>query len=620
MSVLATCDKSKGCDTQKNLNHESTNWPFWESYVLPIIVEHTMNGATGHSFRAISLPVIVLIALVVHGPLLIMQLPAGSFDANFHIFFASHYAQHWFSPWNEKWFAGFSQTTYPPLTHQWIALLSKVVGLNFGYALVQLTALLLLPVGVYRFGRLWVDERSATYAAVGSIFLGAVSFMVYQAGQLATVAATALYLNALPYFYEWSLFAQWRSLAKGLAMSLAAAAAHHVSLIFGLVFFAVPVLGLAILDARAEPANRRATGVLWRAAGFAALAGIGIGVLLLPYWISLVRHPVHQVPIPHDSRNNFLLNSITAVNYFVIPYGALLLALPLVVVRGMSSRRLRPLVLGLWLAFIFGLGGTTPLPRWLLGRAFDILTFERFTFWATLLAMPIAGLLIAKLLDRFGNKGMAGLALASVATLGAALAWAANNPYRPASVLDVKPVISFLNRDGHGSYRYLTLGFGSALAKVSTYADASSVDGDYNSARLLPEMTRHGSAQLTNAKFYGTSGMESLRDMLKHANRYGLKYIFVHDAYYEPLLTFSGWRKIETYGGGEITAWSKDDVPPAHEIASDAMPARWEGLMWGILPVASSLLVILLEVLWPASRWAIKRPDTPVYARARSVA
>src|SRR2546429_2007362 len=49
-----------------------------------------------------------------------MQLPAGSFDTNFHIFFASHYAHHWFDPWNEKWFAGFSQTTYPPLTHQWI--------------------------------------------------------------------------------------------------------------------------------------------------------------------------------------------------------------------------------------------------------------------------------------------------------------------------------------------------------------------------------------------------------------------------------------------------------------------------------------------------------------------
>ena len=90
---------------------------------------------------------IVLLALAVHGPLLLMQLPANSYDANTHIFFAGHYANHWFNPWNEKWFAGMSQTTYPPLTHQWIALFSHIMGLTGAYMLVQLIVILLLPVG-----------------------------------------------------------------------------------------------------------------------------------------------------------------------------------------------------------------------------------------------------------------------------------------------------------------------------------------------------------------------------------------------------------------------------------------------------------------------------------------
>src|SRR6266700_5373079 len=137
-----------------------------------------MTVATLNLHRPISVPVILLVALAVHGPLLLMQLPTGSFDTNLHIFFASHYAHHWFSPWNEKWFAGFSQTTYPPLTHQWIALLSNIVGLTIGYMLVQLAVLFLLAIGVYRFAKLWVDERSASYAAIGSIFLGVVAFMV----------------------------------------------------------------------------------------------------------------------------------------------------------------------------------------------------------------------------------------------------------------------------------------------------------------------------------------------------------------------------------------------------------------------------------------------------------
>lgn len=557
--------------------------------------------------RPIPLLAIVLVALAVHGPLLLMQLPSGSFDANFHIFLASHYAHHWFNPWNEKWFAGFSQTTYPPLTHQWIALVSTVAGLKMGYMLVQLVAVLLLPVGVFRFARIWVDDLPASYAALGSIFLGALAFLVYQAGQLATVTSAALYLNALPYFYDWSTQGSGRAFFKGIAVSLAAAAAHHVTLIFGAVLFAGPVLWVIGMDAFDGRTKGSLAAAISRAAVFAVITAIGVGAVLLPYWMSLIEHPIHQIPIPHDSRANFLLNSITAINYFVIPYGALILALPFMLFLGASVRRLRPLLFGFWLTLIFGLGGTTPLPRWLLGRAFEVLTFERFTFWATLMAMPIVGLLAVELLERFQAKAAVALSLAAVATIGAALAWLTANPYRPTATVDARPVIAFLNRDGHDAYRYLTLGFGSQLAQVSTYTNASSVDGDYNSARLLPEMTHYGSAQLTNSKFYGSAGMASLRAMLAHANRYGLKYVFVHDSYYEPLLTFVGWRKTETFDNGQITAWSKDDVPPAHRIDSDAIPPAWMGLLWGTAPVGVSVLAIFLVLLLPA-RQPVRRP------------
>ncbi len=569
--------------------------------------------STGRIYsRPIPMLAIVLVALAVHGPLLLMQLPSNSFDANFHIFFASHYAHHWFNPWNEKWFAGFSQTTYPPLTHQWIALLSNVVGLKMGYMLVQLIAILLLPVGVYRFARIWVEDRAASYAALGSIFLGALAFLAYQAGQLATIASAALYLNALPYFYEWMTEASGRSLIKGIVVGLTAAAAHHVTLIFGVVLFAGPVLWTAILDARDERVSASVGGVLSRALAFGVVIAAGVGIILLPYWLELIQHPIHQIPIPHDSRANFLLNSTTAVNYFLIPYGALILALPFILIRGASSRRVVPLLCGFWLTFIFGLGGTTPLPRWLLGRAYEILTFERFTFWATLMAMPLVGVLAVRVLERFQTRGAVALSLAAVGTIGAALWWLNANPYRSGGSMDVQPVIAFLNRDGHDSYRYLTLGFGNELAKVSTYTNAGTVDGDYNSARLLPEMTHYGSAQLTNAKFYGSAGMASLRAMLEHANRYGLKYIFVHDPYYEPLLTFVGWRKIEVFGNGEITAWSKDDVPPAHTIQTNVIPPAWEGLMWGTLPIGVSFLAIFLELFLPDDRHALVPLGIPV--------
>ena len=124
-------------------------------------------------------------------------------------------------------------------------------------------------------------------------------------------------------------------------------------------------------------------------------------------------------------------------------------------------------------------------------------------------------------------------------------------------------------------------------------------------------MTNYGSAQLTNSKFYGSAGMAALRAMLAHANRYGLKYVFVHDSYYEPLLTFAGWRKSETFDDGQITVWSKDDVPPAHRIASDAIPPAWMGLLWGTLPLGVSVLAIFLVLFLPATQPVRKTVESP---------
>jgi len=546
--------------------------------------------------RPIPLAAILLLAVVVHGPLLLMELPLNtSYDANLHVFFASHYAHHWFDPWNEKWFAGFSQTTYPPLAHYWIAIFSYVVGLRMAYMLVQMIAILLLVAGVYRFARLFVSERAASYAALFTVFLGTVAFLVYSAGQLSTLLSASIYLLALPYFYQWSRTAHWRGLVKGVVLILVAASVHHVTLLFGSFLFALPVLWLALAD-RGE---RSVFAVLGRAVFFAVLAGIGVGVVLLPYWIAILKHPIEQMPIPHASRSNFLLNINYAINYFFIPYGAMIVAFPAILWLGSANRRLRPLLLGFWVAFLFGLGGTTPIPKWVFGRAFEILTYERFTLSAAVLALPIVGLFAEYLLDRYRSAAVAGLAVCCVLTMGLALGWLAWSPFKTLSSLNVDQVTDFLNRDGHDKYRYLTLGFGNALPKVSTYTTANSVDGEYNSARLLPEMTRYGAAQLTSAKYFGTAGMESLRAMLKHANNYGLKFIFVHEPYYEPMVAFAGWRKVETYDYGSVTVWSKDDVSPARPIQSDAMPAPWEGLLWGTLPLGSSILAILLALLFP---------------------
>jgi hypothetical protein len=270
---------------------------------------------------------------------------------------------------------------------------------------------------------------------------------------------------------------------------------------------------------------------------------------------------------------------------------------------------LRPLLFGFWLAFLLGLGGTTPVAKLVLGRAFEVLTMERFSYWATLLALPFVGLLAEELIDRFRFKAMVGLTLAAGASCALAVAWAT---YRPADAVEFKvdSVAAWLNRDGHDRYRYLTLGFGNKISRLAVLTDASSVDGEWNSGRMLPELTKHGAGALTSSKYFGKSGLDALRAVLQHADRYGLKWVFLRDPFYEPLLVFAGWRRVDDLEDRTITIWSKEDAPPAAPVNVPQIPPTWQGLMWGTLPMGSSILAMLL-VLIPNKKLAPARVPQP---------
>ena len=547
------------------------------------------------SNRPIPMSFIFLAVFAVHLPLLLMELPLKSFDTNFHIFFASHYLHHWFDPWNAKWYAGFSQTTYPPLPQQWVAMGSHIIGLDMAYMAVQFAAIILLAVGVYRFAALWVSPRAASFAALASVFLGSESFLVYSAGQLGTTSAAPLYLNALPYMFEWIREGKWRSFLKGSVLFTAAAAAHHATLLFGSIFFAIPVLALVLID-RQDGERVSTPAFLTRTIAMTVVVGAAVALVLLPFWIALIHYPVTQMPIPHSSRANYILSPQSGLNYFVVPYGALVLVLPFIFVRGSAVARLRPLLFGFWVAFLVGLGGTTPVGHLLLGRAFEVLTMERFSYWATLLALPFVGLLGTELVDRWRLKAVAGLTIAATATCALAVAW---STYRPADAEDFKvdSVANWLNRDGHDNYRYLTLGFGNKLSRLGVLTDASTVDGEWNSGRMLPELTAHGGGALTSSKYFGKEGLDALHAILDHADHYGLKWIFVRDPYYEPLLTFGGWRRVDDLNDRTIIVWSKDGVPPATPVNAQQIPPHWQGLLWGTLPFGSSLLAILVVLI-----------------------
>ncbi len=79
---------------------------------------------------------------------------------------------------------------------------------------------------------------------------------------------------------------------------------------------------------------------------FAVVAIAGVAIVLWPYWVALLKNPINQMPIPHGSRDNYILHPMSGINFWIIPMGAMILAIPYIMMRGSAERRLRPLLFG----------------------------------------------------------------------------------------------------------------------------------------------------------------------------------------------------------------------------------------------------------------------------------
>ena len=51
-----------------------------------------------------------------------------------------------------------------------------------------------------------------------------------------------------------------------------------------------------------------------------------------------------------------------------------------------------------------------------------------------------------------------------------------------------------------------------------------------------------------------------------------------------------------------VSVWTRDDVPPAQPLEANYIPTRMEGLLWGTLPIGSSILALFLVIALPERR------------------
>lgn len=534
------------------------------------------------------------LAFGLHGLFILTARYRLSYDAYNHMFFGDHYRLDWWSLWEPRWYTGFEVQSYPPLVHQLIGLLGRLVGVDTAYALLLWLVVSLFPLGVYVFSRIFTGKTASGYAALAAAVLPSIYLTSHTFGQLPTLSATLLALFGLSALNEFLLQGDLLSGALAVALTGAIMAAHHATLLF----LPWAVGGLFIHHLLNHQAGRLS--LFLRLAAFGILAFLAGLLVIWPFWAWGLGQSM-QAPIDHASRHNFLTDPVALLSFFLPVYGPLIFLIPFVIWKG--ARRS---MLGLWAAFlglfVLGLGGTTPLPRILFGQGWQWLTYDRFAFWASLTLLPFLGIAMVTV-RRAGSiswrsswvrREFTPLVLSFLALV--AFAAGLQPTYLPTEPgqIDMQPVVNFLAKGDRSHWRYVTFGMGDQLAYLSRLTQATTIDGSYHTARTLPELRSSGIGQIDTAFWY-SKGLPALDPILQKSGERGVRWGFVLFKAYDPVLKRNGWVRQTTLSNG-VQVWEN----PSAVLAAPVQPPHENPLAefsWGLLPLLTLCLAGLLGLI-----------------------
>jgi hypothetical protein len=516
-----------------------------------------------------------------------------SYDAYIHMFFADHYRRTWWELWEPRWYTGFTVTSYPPLVHQIIAVLSHFLGLEGAWSVVLLSTLTGLPFGVYAFSLGFVGRRAAGYAALITAILPSVALTAHSFGQLPTLLGILGALFGLAILGDYLHYGRKRDGLLVVMTTALIAATHHGTLLF-LPWGVVAICAHLVL-------TRQVSWIVLirRTSFYGVFAAAGILIVIWPFWQWGLNQTM-QAPIDHASRHHFLEDQGASFMFFWPMYGPLVLVIPWLLKPAPKPRRVAIFAL-FFLMFMQGLGGTTPLPRWLYGRQWEWLTYDRFSLWASITLTPMLGVFICAVSRQNRRAGrqirLGGMIMIGLTTLYAAF-FARIRPTQPAP-LDLQPVVEFLATDDHSRWRYLTFGFGDQLARLSSLTDTTTLDGSYHTARTLPVLRASGIGQIDSV-YWTLQGLNALPPILDAAKSLGVRWTFVNLHAYEgvpvqDLLTQHGWKRVGALSVS-IEVW-EDSSAVRPEVAAPVSTDRTAALSWGIMPISALLGTIILAWL-----------------------
>jgi hypothetical protein len=520
-----------------------------------------------------------LAAFVFNLTLVVLRVYELSYDAFTHLFFANHYANDWFGIWDSRWYGGFYMTGYTPLSHQIMALLSFISGISLPYGILSIATALFLIWATQSFGSA-LGMRSKSIPWIVALAPPLYMFL-YLFGQLPAVLCTAFILASSSYLSQYVDDGGYKRLLFAALLAALSFFTHELVT----VLLLPPLLIILLSKSHSFVAIKRLAA--W------GIISLAIAAPVMLDFLSFLRTSSPQAPIPHVTRGDFLVGPASLPFFWGI-YGSIILLLPLAFFTLLDLRkRVYSLVAGSFI--ILGLGGVTPIPLAIFGSAiYNLLTYEKFSFWgAILLAIPL-GVYADRFVARDGGWFRKKFTLVLVLSLflsSVGALFAGYSTVLSVTRPDVQQISSYLNTQ-QGDGFYVTLGLGPLSKELSIIATKTTLDWGYNTARRLPVLSQSRVDDIDGAKYF-PGGMSFVSRVLN--NSLGVRWVVLGDTVYQPLVVYAGFIQVHQVNGSlPVTIWERANQAGGNDGGATAFDTK--SYTWGLLPMLTLVAAVLVSI------------------------
>jgi len=520
------------------------------------------------------------------------------FDMSNHLFFSKHYKENWFSLIEPKLSDGLDLSTYPPLTHQIIALFSFVFPLKMSYYIVLIIFWILLSYFSAKFfiDYLKIKNNNFWLVYLFIFFSSGILITLFVFGQITTIVGLAFGFISLYWFNKFLKGRQLRNLfLSSLSLSLSAFS-HNLSFLIITFFY----LFIFVFEWKV---------ILRKLKQFMLFLFCSFILISIIYYPMIDKafagHIVPQKEIPHWSRHSFIY-SLNFQRWFLI-YGFSIFMLALPIFIFVSKIKNWKDFLKLYSIAIFflilGLGRTTPITKMFGGLEYW-LTYERFALISSIVLIAFFALFIQRIpvikvsYKKYDINFLLIIFLILFIWININGLYHSHNLFfgHPVKVSDNKRqeitnyVLNFLN-NASAEYRYQSFGYGRPIGDIYLYSKLSTLDTDYFTGRTIDWIRNSGIDEIDQIR-----DKNFLDKFMDHSNEYSVKYIITFTDFYHQHMKSYNWKLLESKSFDERIVMIWENPNEVKEISLQKKHISLFNYLWGIVPLIVLLIFLILAL------------------------